>query len=144
MILLHEYFGKWADHADVTDEVENTAIALLDKVNGLLSHAYHDGIAEQLNPATQSCISGKEYGGFRPQCCRQGAPKSSHKTGAGVDIYDPDNELDAWINTFDTEDGARNTILEHYGLYREASADTQGWCHLTTRAPGSGRRTFKP
>ena len=57
-----------------------------------------------------------------------------------IDCYDFDNcpksdTLDALIT-----DG----MLEFHGLYREHPDDTVNWCHLTDRAPKSGRRTFKP
>ena len=46
-----------------------------------------------------------------------------------------DAALDNWIT---------DAILERHGLYREAPLATQRWCHLTDRAPGSGRRSFSP
>jgi hypothetical protein len=89
----------------------------------------------RLNPKTESLVSGDTLGGFRPQNATQGAPHSSHKEARAVDVYDPGGKLDAWLN---------DAKLEHYGLYREHPDATQGWCHLTDRAPGSGRRTFMP
>lgn len=62
---------------------------------------------------------------------------------AAVDDYDPDNSFDRWLDQFETGDGG-NTKLAEYGLYREHPDDTPRWCHLTRRAPRSGRRSFKP
>jgi hypothetical protein len=63
---------------------------------------------------------------------------SSHKEGRGIDIYDPhDGAMDHWC--------MQNQVdLVEIGLYMEHPAATPGWCHLTTRAPGSGSRVFYP
>lgn len=135
MILISDYFGKWADHPDATPHVKENASMLVQAVNMLLEDAYEFGLDLPINPKTGTHISGTQYGGFRPQDCPEGAPSSSHKVGRGVDIYDPLNELDNWIT---------DTILERRGLYRESPMVTRGWVHLTDRAPGSGRRTFLP
>lgn len=135
MIFLREYFGQWVDHKDATDERKANAEELLDRVNALLLEADAHEIDLIENPATGSYVSGTRYGGFRPQDCDQGAPNSAHKTGSAVDIYDPNNALDNWIN-----DG----ILAKHDLYREAPQATRGWCHLSTREPKSGKRTFMP
>jgi hypothetical protein len=135
MILLRDYFGKWENHPDLTDARKSNAIVLLDKVNLLLDESARFDIDLIENPATGTYISGQKYGGFRPQDCPQGAPTSSHKEGHGVDIYDPHNALDNWIT---------DARLEQFGLYREYPLVTRGWCHLTDRAPRSGKRTFLP
>jgi len=135
MINLAEYLGEWVGHVDATDERVENAEQLLASVNALLLEAEDSGLIIPLNPRTGSCVSGTEYGGFRPQSCPQGSEHSSHKEGAGVDVYDPRGMLDVWI----TDD-----ILEQHGLYREAPSSTSTWCHLTTRAPHSGKRTFYP
>ena len=135
MILLQDYFGKWANHPDLTDARKTNAIILLDKVNLLLDEAARFDVELMINKKTGTHVSGVEYGGFRPQCCTQGAPNSSHKEGRGVDLYDPDNRLDKWIT---------DKTLERHGLYREAALATPTWCHLTDRAPKSGRRSFLP
>lgn len=135
MISIADYFGPHAESPDATDEREDNAQALLDKVNALLMEAEAHGVELEPNPQTETLVSGVSYGGFRPQVCPQGAPASSHKEGMAVDIYDPDGALDRWIT---------DLLLERHGLYREHPADTPGWCHLTTRAPKSGRRSFHP
>lgn len=135
MITLEELFGPWAEHPDATEERKANARALLASVNNLLDEAANDGIIVLVNPATGSQVSGQTLGGFRPQSCTIGSPKSAHKQGRAVDVFDPKGKLDAWL-----DDGK----LEAFGLYREAPQATKGWCHLTDRAPGSGRRTFNP
>ena len=136
-ILAMDYFGPWQNHPDVTDEVRSNAEELLLRVNALLEDAFRDGIDLSLNKQTDSYVSGTQYGGFRPQSCPIGAPKSAHKTGQAVDIYDPWDALDEWIDK-------HPACLETHDLYREASSATRKWCHLSTRAPGSKKRTFLP
>ena len=132
---LDDYFGPHADSPDATPERRDNAVMLLDLVNPLLQSAEHNGIDLDMNPKTQSLVSGTQYGGFRPQNCPEGAPHSSHKEGMAVDVYDPHGDLDRWLS---------DLILERASLYREHPADTDGWTHLTTRAPASGKRTFHP
>lgn len=135
MITLDDYFGPWMQHADADARRKANAEALLAKVNALLEDAAAVGVELRKNPITGTLVSGQTFGGFRPQSCPQGAPTSSHKEGRGVDVADRSGALDDWIT---------DVTLEHHGLYREHPDDTRGWCHLTDRAPGSGRRTFKP
>jgi hypothetical protein len=135
MITLAQLFGKWLGHPDATIERQQNGARLLEKANALLERAAADGVPLRTNPKTGTLISGTEYGGFRPQSCPQGAAGSSHKQGRGLDVYDPEGDLDDWLD---------DAKLEQFGLYREAPANTKGWTHLTDRAPGSGRRTFQP
>ena len=137
MITIDEYVGKWSDSEDWTDDTIAAATENLKHVNALLDNYAADGNELKINPATCSNVSGQTYGGFRPQSCTIGAPKSAHKTGEAVDIYDPDNDLDDYID--DNPD-----VLVTYNLYREASDSTPHWVHLSTRKPGSGSRTFNP
>jgi hypothetical protein len=135
MIALEQYVGKWSGSNDWTTERQSNADLLLLQVNQLLVAAQKAGIDLKNNPSTDSLVSGTQYGGFRPQSCPIGAAGSSHKEGQAVDIFDPQNKLDGWIN---------DAILTQYGLYREHPDSTNRWCHLSTRPPKSGRRTFKP
>ena len=136
MISVEEYFRKPRSPAQ-----EDNARDLLARVAGLLTDAMADGAYDQtwVNPNTRTRISGSVGGdgdgGFRTPGSRTGAPRSAHKEGCAVDVYDPLNRLDYWIT---------DAVLEKHGLYREAPSATPGWCHLQTRAPGSGRRTFQP
>lgn len=135
MISLVDYFGPHEDSPDATDERHQAAKAMLDRVNELLIDAESHGVELEMNPKTGSLVSGQTFGGFRPQDCPQGAPHSSHKEGRAVDVYDPHGSLDRWVS---------DLILEKHDLYREHPADTNGWCHLSDKAPGSGKRTFHP
>jgi hypothetical protein len=136
MITIEEYVGPHADSPDWTLERLDNAEHLLVNVNALLEDlTTRFGIAPEVNPHTGSQVSGQTFGGFRPQNCPQGAPDSSHKQGAGVDVYDPQNALDGALN---------DTLLAQYQLYREHPDSTNGWLHLSTRAPHSGNRTFLP
>lgn len=132
MILLSEYFQS-KPH---TPEHEAAATDLLARVENLCTTLAWD---YPIDPDTGTSISGSKGGagdgGFRLTTATTGSAKSSHKEAKAVDIYDPANLLDDLIT---------DALLTAYGLYREHPDDTPGWCHLTTRAPGSGRRTFKP
>lgn len=148
---------------------EAAAVDLLDRVNKLTLEAEAAGrFTRRVDPDTGTEISGSKGGagdgGFRLESASTGGGHSSHKilyvqqpdgtwsidpgAKAGVDCFDPREELDAYLDDFEVKtNGAptgRNTKLEEHGLYREDPDSTRGWCHLTTRAPRSGRRTFKP
>ena len=135
MISLSDYFGPHQECEDATPERHEAAEAMLTKVNALLTEAEQFGVALEMNPSTHTLISGQTFGGFRPQSCSVGAAHSSHKEGRAVDVYDPHGSLDRWIS---------DLILEKHDLYREHPADTNGWCHLSDKAPASGKRTFHP
>ena len=137
MITAEQYF-RGRPH---TPEQAEAADDLLSRVNGLLGeYTAKTGKEVPVNPHTGSQISGLTEGGFRLSGCVQGKSESSHKIlfppdKAGVDVTDPKNELDAWLTSF---------VLERHGLYREHPDHTINWCHLTTRPPKSGCRTFLP
>lgn len=135
MINSTDYFKAYAGHKGITPAIMENAMSLLVQVNAMLEECAGNGWEPKTNPATGTLISGQDNGGWRPQECPIGAPMSSHKQGRGVDIYDPDGDLDNLIT-----DG----MLEAHGLYREHPDCTAGWVHLTDRAPGSKRRTFWP
>jgi hypothetical protein len=132
MITIEQYFiGR--HHSP---DQEESAADLLFRVNSLLyEYQVKTGHELHVNVHTDNLISGLTEGGFRLPECTQGAANSSHKQAMGVDIYDQDNKLDGWV----TDD-----ILTENNLYREHPDSTDGWCHLTTRPPHSGHRTFLP
>src|ERR1017187_6115492 len=125
MITLDQYFiGR--PHS--SDQAAFAQI-LLSAVNALLAHYSQDeGVELPTSPHTGTLISGQTEGGFRLPDCPQGAPNSSHKEAKAVDVYDPADDLDTWLN---------DEILTRFNLYREAPSATFGWCHLTTRPPAS-------
>ena len=136
MITLQEYFNDKPQ----TTEYNLNALTLLYRVNNLLAaYATNTGTILQNNPATGNQISGNKNGdgGFRLQTSTTGSSKSAHKQGMAVDIYDHGEHLDKWL------DKCPDALIK-YDLYREESASTPNWCHLGTRKPLSGKRTFKP
>ena len=144
MITSAQYFGA-KPH---TPEHEEDAADLLARVNALVDEAVEDGAFTPTQcPNTGSEISGSKGGsgdgGFRLQTATTGSPNSSHKQARAVDVYDPLNRLDEWLDAFEFGVGD-NTMLAKHGLYREAPHATPTWCHMSNRAPGSGRRTFNP
>ena len=140
MITVEEYFGPWKDHPDATEERRQNAILLLHACSALEYFARRDGIEFPDNPHTGSGVSGKTYGGFRPQDCPQGAPQSSHQEGLAVDRYDPEDLIDKWCMAHSEVGG----LLESCGIYIEHPSKTDGWSHWQIRSPKSGRRVFFP
>lgn len=154
MITLDEYFhdprsldeGLQKPHFP---HQEVAALDLLTRVNALIDEAEASARFKRIIDLDTGCeISGVHGGagdgGFRAPTTTTGAGGSSHREGKGVDAYDPGNLLDDWLSEFDKDDGKENEMLAKHGLYREHPSKTEGWCHLTTRAPGSGKRTFMP
>ncbi len=135
IIRIEHYVGPHAESPDWNQRRLDNAIELLSRVNGLKECLEAKGVKFQVNPNTGTHISGKTFGGFRPQSCPQGAPNSSHKTGQGIDLYDPQNEIDEALADY---------LLKEFDLYREHPSATNTWCHLSTRAPNSKKRTFMP
>ena len=136
MITLQDYFS---DKPHPT-EYNLNALTLLYRVNNLLAAYTTDtGKLPQINPITGSQVSGSKGGdgGFRLPTSTTGSSKSAHKQGMAIDLVDHDQHLDKWLD-------AKPDALIKYDLYREASASTPNWCHLSTRKPLSGKRTFKP
>lgn len=161
MFTLEQYFGT-KPH---TEAQEVAATALLVKVNALQAE-YRDatGRPEDIDPDTGTEISGSKGGsgdgGFRLDTATTGGGHSAHKIvweqnsdgswrkeletpKAAVDCSDQRNKLDDWLDGFEYGDG-QNSMLEKHDLYREHPSATPTWCHLTDRAPHSGRRTYMP
>lgn len=144
MITCDQYFGGKPHTAAHTA----AAVDLLERRNRLREEYYAaSGAAPDIDPDTDTEISGKKNGsgdgGFRVPQTTTGAGDSSHKEARGLDDSDQQDAFDAWLDQFEDGHGG-NSKLEEYGLYREAPKATHTWCHLTTRAPGSGKRTFQP
>jgi len=130
-----EYFGKYLGQE--TEEHRKNAYILLCRLQTLIERAKRDNLTFDKNPKTGSHVSGTTNGGWRPKNCPEGAPSSSHKEGKGVDVYDPDGELDNWIME-------NKHVLPELGLAIEHPSATRGWCHITTRLPKSRNRVFYP
>lgn len=144
MITVAQYFG--AKPHSVEDEYRATD--LLKRVDALQAEYRHEtGAGIDIDPDTGTEISGSKGGsgdgGFRLPTATTGTQNSSHKEARGVDCSDQSNALDEWLDTFEHGNGD-NTMLEKHGLYREHPSATPTWCHLSTRAPGSKKRTFYP
>ena len=95
------------------------------------------GVKFPVNPKTGSHISGDTYGGFRPQECPIGAPKSAHKLGLAVDRYDPTGEIDEALMS-------HQELLVEYGIYIEHPSKTAGWSHWAVIPPLSNKHIFYP
>ena len=137
MITLSDYVGTWSGHPDWTPERKANAERLLIAVNGLLAELAKAGIASRTNPKTGTLVSGETGGGFRPQSFPVGAPKSAHKTGEAVDLFDPFGSMGAYLQV-------RPIILTRNGLWLENPYATPGWIHCQTRPVKSGMTIFNP
>jgi hypothetical protein len=139
MITLKDYLGRHAQSAasELNDAIVVNANALLDRVNKLLAEIAKLGILPGINPETGNAISS----GWRPPSYNakvaNAAAKSKHMTGHAVDLYDPEGDLDDYLNH-------NLHLLKQFGLYIEHPAATKNWCHLQSVAPKSGNRVFYP
>lgn len=131
MITLEDYAGPYLHHEDFTPERQDAALGLLDRVNDVIALAIADGVQMQRNPVTGTLVSGSGNGGYRPQDCPIGAPKSKHKRAHGVDVYDPqpDRAFTRWCY-------AHPEILREHGLCMEDARWTPGWLHFQDIPPG--------
>jgi hypothetical protein len=140
-ITIDDYLGPYRHDPDVTPEVLSAAEGLLIPVNALLTEMVADGCTLLANPYNRTHVSGGGNGGFRPQSCPIGAPHSKHKTGHGVDIYDPYRELAKWCY-------AHPERMQIHGLSMEDARWTPSWLHLQDLPPGppgsSWRQDFIP
>lgn len=129
-ITAEKYFGPYAASPDATPQVRASAEAMIAMVNDLRETAIAAGVPEYINPFNASPISGSGHGGFRDQACTIGATRSTHKTGHGVDIWDPHRELARWCIENLAELRAR-------GLHMEDPRWTPTWVHLQDIPPGN-------
>jgi len=134
-LIVADLFQGYPDRQTDQTPTTRSALVLCARVNLLLNSFRAAGFTTPTNPKTQCLVSGEKDGGWRPPECPVGAPNSAHKQGQAVDIFDPDGHLDDWLT---------DEVLARFDLYREHPSATRGWCHLTTRPPASGRRSFYP
>lgn len=139
---IDEYVGLHKDSPDWTPVIQGNAQLLMTLCSRLKDIMESDGIDFQTNPKTGSIISGEIYGGFRPQDCPIGAANSSHKMGKAVDIYDPTNNIDAWLML------NQNALVE-CDIYIEHPSKTMHWSHWAIKttsedSPKSGHHVFFP
>lgn len=133
MITLEQYFnGKLAD-----DGHKKNAANLITRVNGMLHLAHLDGcydywIDEDTGTTISGAKGGSGGGGYRDDKSKTGTPKSTHRFGQGIDIYDPDRVLAQWcVHNQDA--------LDRFGIWAEDFRYTNGWCHLQTKRAKYGR-----
>jgi len=135
MITLRDYIGVWEFHEDVTTKVIGNALDMLNRVNALTAEFEASGGVSLTNPKTKTQVSGETGGGFRPQEFPVGANLSSHKTGEGVDKYDPKDTFKNWVMR-------HQDLLIKHNLYMEDPRFTDTWCHLQSRP--TRNRVFIP
>jgi uncharacterized protein YcbK (DUF882 family) len=118
--------GKYKDRLlspELTKEIKDNAIVLLNRVNQLL---------KELGVTSVSVSSG-----FRPSAVnakiKGSAKKSLHLLGKAIDILDPNHELYKKIE-------AKPELLKKYGLWMEHKDNAPTWVHLDI----SSLRTDRP
>lgn len=139
MLTIDDILGPYGrNHRDITDDVLHAITRQLLPACWALEKRMRDaGIEFPINPATGTSVSGSGNGGFRPQDCRIGAPRSNHKLGLAVDRYDPTGAIDDWC--------FRNQhVLEECGIWLEHPDATPGWSHWQAIGPRSKARVFRP
>lgn len=148
MIAIYEYVGSYAGSPDWTQQRMDNAWELLKRCRSLEEEMVEKGILFPTNSKTGSQVSGDGNGGFRPQNCPIGAPKSAHKEGSAVDRYDPTGAIDSHLlldfHACESAGYPERSLLVKYDLYIEHPDATPGWSHWGTKAPKSGNRIFRP
>ena len=108
--------GKYKDRLEsneLTKEVKDNAVRLLNRVNQLL---------KELGYSKANVSSG-----FRPSSVnaktKGAAKKSLHMLGKAIDIADPNHELYKKVEQ-------KPELLKKYGLWMEHKEDAPTWCHF--------------
>lgn len=128
-ITLDAYFmGRREQYPkDFTQDIQQNAIELLRRVNGLLAELGINKV--KISSGWRPPKLNKDFGG---------AKNSSHLFGMAVDIKDPNNQQLA------KQILANKNLLEKYDLYLENPKYTSVWVHLQSRRVPSGNRVFTP
>lgn len=132
-----DYFGPHANHPAITNEIRISVGILLSKANDLCRIAAADGVELPINPVTGNGISGSGNGGWRPPESKVGAKSSTHKTGNGLDRFDPRRALARWCLQ-------KPHVLRDIGLWMEDPRWTPTWLHLQDLPPKSGKLVYVP
>lgn len=120
-----QYLGIYAKSKDLTPARLANVDRLLKASNRLMQFCQSHGVDFKVNPKTGSCISGETNGGFRPQDCKIGSPKSGHKEALCIDFYDPVGEIDTFLMT----NPEAQALAKELGFYFEHPSATIGWSH---------------
>lgn len=141
MITVADYFMGRRERFPLamSPAIEREAHRTVALLNALLSRAQADGVALHTNPDTNTLLTS----GWRPPAINSTTPGASatskHMTAQAGDVYDPKEELDAWLMS-----PKGQAAMAEIGLWHEHPSATKGWAHLQTIPPSSRRRTFYP
>lgn len=102
----------------LSKEQEANMALLLSRVNDLIKD-----LPDVIKP--RGITSGYRPGRFNEAA--GGAPKSGHLVCKAVDLVDPVNAIDDYLDK-------HPELLVKHKLWREDPARTKGWCHLDTTA----------
>ena len=135
-VTVGDYFAQHrAGHeGECVLQVVDAATETVRRHNLILAMMEADGVLLVRHPKTQTMYSS----GWRPAsvnaCTAGAAVKSTHITGEGGDLYDPEGKLDAWCLMHQDK-------LQEVGLWLEDPQSTVRWCHLDRKQRAN--RIFK-
>lgn len=134
ILTLSDYFGRgsrFATENELTPELRDNAVILLERVNGLLARL----------PDIPAAVQPHVNSGWRPSTYNSTIPgaavKSKHITAQAIDLADPEGELDEFLF-------ANQQYLIDAGLWLEHPLASKNWTHLQSVPPRSGNRVFFP
>ena len=135
MITAEDYFLRMSRIAgeEPTAEIRANAAILLERVNALLCEPVLMALPAVVD---QRVNSGWRTPGYNASIANA-APKSKHMSGRAIDLADPEDALDTYLNL-------HRDLLEKHELWMENPIATKGWVHLQSVPPGSGNRVFLP
>ena len=135
MITLDELLGDDEDFSSLLEETQKNLNVLLLRIN-IIRDLY--GKPMQVTSGLRSMRHHLEVYAAKGITDKSKIPlKSKHLFGQAVDIYDPKNELKAWVLLNVPE-------LEKVGLWCEDFSATKNWVHFQIVPPKSGNRFFMP
>ena len=133
MIQLRDYFGRFNGHEEVTEDVLKNATKLIAKVSTLL----------RLIPIDNVTITS----GFRTKKYnekRGGSKNSTHCTGEGIDLHDPDETIGKWAQSNIGYLREENIYMESLAVTHKSEKPSGKWVHLQVKPPRSCNQIFLP
>ena len=133
-----DYFAQHrAGHeSECSVSVVENAVETVRRHNLLLARMFDDGVELKRCPVSRTLYAS----GWRPaqvNACTTGAAcHSTHITGEGGDLYDPDGKLDAWCMS-------HQDVLQEIGLWLEHPDSTVHWCHTDRKQRANRVFTIK-
>lgn len=132
MLTVSDYFRRFRDSKEITDDFRKNAEKLISKVSLMLS----------MIPYKTTITSG-----FRPQAYNKqigGSINSHHCFARAVDLWDPDKIIGNWCLSNETWLKQEGLFLEHPDVTLKSDDPKKRWIHVQIVAPRSGNTFFYP